>query len=1267
MEENPEYMLEPLDVGADFKLYRVREDGSQSPILPVAAAVRQASPQNVRQLGHKHSLAPNFGILGYCKGRMRRLVLPTATLSLFLFLWCTYALAKNPDLHATQQIMEQSWSFQQGAPQRIRAIAQTADGFLWLGGEGGLFRFDGTRFERFRPFSGDRLFSSNISTLFAPPTGGLWVGYLFGGFGFVNNGRVTNYGGIAASSSGTVYTLAQDSKGTMWAGTGSGVWRFDGSKWRKLGAEWGAPMDISNLGIDRTDTVWVIAGFSNRQKLLYLLPGSRRFQVANPNLDDSEFILDVNQKVLTSPMAMQQAPNPKSVPQIQSHVYPLFAKNGVQIVDQTNAVWTVSESGGLTRIGTALPAHDAVTERGKKIRGTYGVGTWREVLHGTLIDREGNIWFADMKGLHRFFCVPFFLQKLPVKRSAAIAADDDGAVWVSFFKGPTETSNELYRVTRGQVETIHFRNPINWGAAYRASDKTFWFGGVGGLWHLIRGKPLQVALPKQMAAHAFYLQAITEDRRGGLWISFGRYGLFRFANGVWTSFAKSEDLSGAGPLVEFTDSHGRLWFGYSGFKKNRLALLDGDKVHLFGTGNGAPVGNVTAISGRGSDVWIGSEFGLEKFDGERFYAIHAVDDDWLLGISGIVERANGDLWLNGISGIFRIGQSEIAEALKDPSYRVKGQHLGARDGLPGVAAQIRPTPTVIEGSDGRLWFSETSGLVWLDPNRARHQAVVPPVSIQSVSADDKTYEAKASPTLPAHTSSVGISYSAISLSDPESVRSRVRLHETDTDWHEITTIGPVVYRNLPPGHYHFSVEASDTDGVWSGKVANVDFTILPAWYQTNWFRLLCVVLFAGLLWMLYQLRVRSIQRRSKQLAVINTKLETQIAENAILYSDLQLQVGLLQLLPVSAWTLKPDGTPDFVNQVWLDFAGQTPDFIRSHPEAWMTAVHPEDRESAARSFWEGVHSGRGFAFETRSLRNHDGTYRWHLQQAVVLRDSEGKVLKFVGTTTDIDDQKRIEEALRQAQGDLARINRVTTMGELAASLAHEISQPLSGVITNAAVSLRRLGHDKPDIEELRVAVTRIVRDAQRAAEILARIRSQFEKGALDREVLDGNQIILETIALLRDQAVRHNISVRTELAPDLPQVVGDRVQLQQVAMNLIVNSIEAMKDVDGIRALVIQSQRAEKNEILVSFCDTGIGLPPELAGQIFDPFFTTKVHGTGMGLRICRSIIESHGGRLWVVGSQGRGATFHFSLPITIPSSEKKEAPGAVHAESNES
>jgi predicted ATPase/signal transduction histidine kinase len=367
-------------------------------------------------------------------------------------------------------------------------------------------------------------------------------------------------------------------------------------------------------------------------------------------------------------------------------------------------------------------------------------------------------------------------------------------------------------------------------------------------------------------------------------------------------------------------------------------------------------------------------------------------------------------------------------------------------------------------------------------------------------------------------------------------------------------------------------------------------------------------------------------------------------ENAALYADLELQVGLLQRLPVSAWTLKPDGTPEFVNQVWLEFAGQDLDFVRSYPEAWTAAIHPEDRETTAKNVRDGVLSGRDFAMEYRALRARDRVYRSVLSQAVVLRDPEGRVLKFVGTTTDIDDQKRAEDALRQAHADLARVNRVTTMGELAASLVHEVSQPVSGALTNTAVCLRTLERDTPDIEEVRGVVRRIARDTQRAAEIIDRIRSQFRKSSPTQEMLDASATILEIVALLRSEAVRYDIAVRTDLSPDLPPVVGDRVQLQQVVMNLFVNSIEAMKEVEGTRVIVVRSRRAD-GHVLVSVSDTGTGLPPHVANKMFDPFFTTKPHGTGMGLRISRSIVESHGGRLWAAANDGPGATLTFSLP----------------------
>jgi signal transduction histidine kinase len=322
------------------------------------------------------------------------------------------------------------------------------------------------------------------------------------------------------------------------------------------------------------------------------------------------------------------------------------------------------------------------------------------------------------------------------------------------------------------------------------------------------------------------------------------------------------------------------------------------------------------------------------------------------------------------------------------------------------------------------------------------------------------------------------------------------------------------FPNLSPGSYRFRVTASNNSGVWNEAGTFLDFSIAPAYYQTNWFRVMCVATLAVLLWMLYKLRVRSIQQHSEELTLINAKLEAQIAE--------------------------------------------------------------------------------------------------------------------------------------RKQADLTHANRVSSMGELTASLAHEVKQPIAAAITNANTCLRWLSRDRPDLEEARAAASRIVQDGRRAGEIVNRVRLLFEKDTLQRELVDLNEIIREITLLLHSEATKFAVLVRTELAADLPHVMGDRVQLQQVLMNLMMNSIDATKDVDGTRELTIKSQRVENGQVLISVSDTGMGLPPQQADKIFNAFFTTKTHGTGMGLRISRSIVESHGGRLWATDNSPRGATFQFTLPTTV-------------------
>jgi C4-dicarboxylate-specific signal transduction histidine kinase len=256
------------------------------------------------------------------------------------------------------------------------------------------------------------------------------------------------------------------------------------------------------------------------------------------------------------------------------------------------------------------------------------------------------------------------------------------------------------------------------------------------------------------------------------------------------------------------------------------------------------------------------------------------------------------------------------------------------------------------------------------------------------------------------------------------------------------------------------------------------------------------------------------------------------------------------------------------------------------------------------------------------------------------------------TTGLMEIKRRVEEsrnhaevALRQARADLARVGQVTTMGEFTASLAHEVNQPIAAAVTNANTCLRWLRREHPDVEEACEAASRVVKDATRAAEIISRIHMLFKKGAPEKELVDVNEVIQEMLVLLRSEAMRYSISIRTKLAQDLPPIMGDRVQLQQVLLNLMTNGIDAMKEVGGTRELMITSQPAGHEHLMVSVSDTGVGLPVQQTDQIFDPFFTTKPDGTGMGLRISRSIVESHGGRLWATDKSPRGANFCFTIP----------------------
>jgi len=372
----------------------------------------------------------------------------------------------------------------------------------------------------------------------------------------------------------------------------------------------------------------------------------------------------------------------------------------------------------------------------------------------------------------------------------------------------------------------------------------------------------------------------------------------------------------------------------------------------------------------------------------------------------------------------------------------------------------------------------------------------------------------------------------------------------------------------------------------------------------------------------------------------NTDIEDRRrAEQAVRASEHNFRL-IVDSIPGLVSTNTAEGEVETVNRQIVDYTGKTLEELKS----WAAIVHPDDFEMVA-SLWErSVKSGAPFEGEFR-LRRADGAYRWFHARGLPVRDNEGGIIRWYHLVTDVEDRKSAEEALRRTQTGLARALQIATVGELAASIAHEVNQPLSAVVANGHASLRWLLAEPPNLAKVREATERIVRDGKEAGEVVRRIRALFKRSPIEKVPLDLNDIIGEVLRLQRGETARRSVAVDIDLDRNLPAVLGDRIQLQQLVFNLIVNGLDAMESVfDRPRKLCIQSRCHCPENVLVKIQDCGIGL--EDPDKIFEAFFTTKENGMGMGLAICRSIIEAHDGRLWAEAHEGPGATFCFTLPL---------------------
>jgi PAS domain S-box-containing protein len=372
------------------------------------------------------------------------------------------------------------------------------------------------------------------------------------------------------------------------------------------------------------------------------------------------------------------------------------------------------------------------------------------------------------------------------------------------------------------------------------------------------------------------------------------------------------------------------------------------------------------------------------------------------------------------------------------------------------------------------------------------------------------------------------------------------------------------------------------------------------------------------------------------------------AEDGLRESEYKLR-QIIDAVPGFVWSSDPAGEPTHINQHMSNYGGMR--FEDFKQGGWEAIVHPDDFPETAKAFYHAIQTGTPYRDVLR-LRRADGEFRWHHARGEPLRDQQGRIIQWYGLSVDIDDAKKAEDRLRrseshlaQAQLELAHANRVATMGQLTASITHEVNQPITAAVTYALAARRWLSAEPPNLDEVDDVLALIVKEGNRAGEVVGRIRALIKKAPARKDAVAINDAILEVIALTRTEAANNSVSVRTQLAEDLPHVQGDRVQLQQVLLNLIINAIEAMRDVGEKERELVISTHHEPDWVSVEVRDSGPGFAQADIDRVFEAFYSTKSSGLGLGLSICRSIIEAHNGGLWATPNLPRGAILRFTAP----------------------
>ncbi|RQO36050.1 histidine kinase [Herminiimonas sp. KBW02] len=765
-----------------------------------------------------------------------------------LVYWCLLLLAMLVNINALaastpslEHLEHRRWLAADGGPSQVGAIAQTRNGYLWLGTNDSLYRFDGSRFVRYEAPDGKAL--GIVSSLLADGDD-LWVGLRAGGVARVHPQGMQRYTPDATLPGGVVYSLARDRQGAIWAAADDGLARFDGKRWQHVSADLKFPgRKARTVFVDRSGTVWAV----NEYRLFYLPEGATAFMDSGVTVEGVSSIAQAADDSIW--LAERYSGKLHRIVTVAGKLFISKSSHAAAsglLFDRSGALWISTLGRGLKYV--AAPTDMNAIGARERFAGKDGLSS--DYVWPMLEDRDGNVWVGTNAGLDRFRPRVLMPSDFPTDAlNYALVAGGDGSIWAGSANRPA------MRMKSGNVYPLTMPAPAT--SAIRDSKEHIWMAGSGGIWRSEGERLVFAAYLPQGAPADSAVRAMVHDLDGNLWVAINRLGLYKLHAGVWSQVPAPTSLpSQLMPVVASADAQGRLWFGY---RDNLLVMRDAHTEKQWSKADGLHIGHITAITPQAGRTWIGGQHGLGFIQGQRFHAVQMPGNglfDNIYAILLVPGKDGEDVWIHSKAGIFELSHVELEHALADPAYQIRYRSYNLMGGLANDPYQVLPLPTAIRADDGLLWFSTSNGVMWIDPQRPRQDDAVPEVTIESVSVDG-AFLAQTTPTvLAANAQRIVIDYAALSLSAPESLSFRYRLDGYDHGWHDAGRQSEATYTALAAGNYRFRVLAYNKDGLPSSQEAVFAFTIPQVFYKQPLFLLIAGVAIFVLLWIFYRINAR---------------------------------------------------------------------------------------------------------------------------------------------------------------------------------------------------------------------------------------------------------------------------------------------------------------------------------------------------------------------------------------------------------------------------